>query len=149
MTHHRISQALAALILSSFAGMAAAAGTQQIDVSATVLTVCTFSPGTALSMTFADIDPSGTGNAVQTVNVPFKCTKGTADAAVTVTTGGTSLKNGADSMAYSISVGALPSGAGFASAATNVVVTGTIPDTSYRDAKALTYTDTVTLTINH
>ena len=40
-------------------------------------------------------------------------------------------------------------GAGFAAAATTVTVTGTIAETQYRDAKALTYTDTVVLTINN
>jgi hypothetical protein len=149
MTQTRIAKAVAALILSSIAGLAAAAGTQQIDVSATVSTVCKFTTGSAIAMTFAAIDPSSAGPATKAVDVPFQCTKGTSDTTVTVTAGGSSLVNGSDTMAYSVSVGAIPSGAGFAAAATKVTVTGSIPATSYADAKALTYTDTVTLTINH
>jgi spore coat protein U-like protein len=68
---------------------------------------------------------------------------------VTVTSGGAALSNGADSMAYSVAVGAIPAGAGFGAAATLVRVTGTIPAASYQDAKALTYSDTVILTINN
>lgn len=149
MTHHRIPQALSTLILASFAGLAAAGGTQDINVSATVSTVCKFTTGAAIAMTFAAIDPSVAGGVTKSVDVPFQCTKGTADTTVTVTGGGATLANGGDSMAYSIAVGAIPGGDGFASAPTKVSVTGTIPDTSYQDAKALTYTDTVTLTINH
>jgi hypothetical protein len=149
MTHSRIAKAVAALILVSAAGMAAAGGTQQINVSATVNTVCKFTTGAAIAMTFAAIDPSTAGPATQSVNVPFQCTKGTADTTVTLTSGGTTLTNGTDTMAYSISVGAVPAGAGFGAAATTVAVSGSIPATSYQNAKALTYTDTVVLTINH
>jgi hypothetical protein len=151
MTQTRIAKAAAALILTSIAGLATAAGTQQIDVSATVNTVCKFTTGSALSLTFNAIDPSAAGPATKSVDVPFQCTKGTADTSVTVTGGGSSLVNGSDSMAYSMTVGAIPTGTGFSgsAAATKVTVTGSIPATSYADAKALTYTDTVTLTINH
>jgi hypothetical protein len=151
MTQTRIAKAVAALILSSIAGLAAASGTQQIDVSATVSTVCKFTTGSAIAMTFAAIDPSSAGPATKAVDVPFQCTKGTSDTSVTVTAGGSSLVNGSDTMAYSVTVGTIPSGTGFSgsAAATKVTVTGSIPATSYADAKALTYTDTVTLTINH
>jgi hypothetical protein len=149
MTQTRIAKAAAALILVSAAGMAAAGGTQQINVSAAVSTVCKFTTGSAIAMTFAAIDPSSAGPATQSVNVPFQCTKGTADTTVTLTSGGTTLTSGANTMAYTLSVGTVPAGAGFGAAATNVAVSGSIPATSYQNAPALTYTDTVVLTINH
>lgn len=147
--HNALAKAAAIVVLASFAGSVAAAGNQTINVSATVQKVCKFVPGAALAMTFAAIDPSTTGDKTASVDVPFKCTNGTADTTITRTSGGTSLVNGGDSMTYAITIGAIPNGAGFAAAATNVTVTGTIADTQYRDAKALTYTDTVVLTINN
>lgn len=147
--HTALAKAAAIAVLASFAGSAAAAGTQQLDVSATVLKVCKFIPGANMPMVFADIDPSVAGGVSKWVDVPFKCTNGTADTTVTVTSGGAALSNGADSMAYSVAVGAIPAGAGFGAAATLVRVTGTIPAASYQDAKALTYSDTVILTINN
>lgn len=149
MTQTRIAKTVAALILVSMAGVASAGGTQQINVSAAVSTVCKFTTGAAIAMTFASIDPSSAGPATQSVNVPFQCTKGTADTTITVTSGGTTLTNGPDTMAYTMSVGAIPVGAGFGAGATNVSVTGSILAAAYQNAKALTYTDTVVLTINH
>ena len=149
MTTNRIAKIAAAALLTFAAGMATAAGTQDINVSATVNAVCKFTTGAAIAMTFAAIDPSVAGGVTKAVSVPFKCTKGTADATVTVTGGGATLPDGTNSMAYSVAVGAVPAGAGFAAGATNVTVTGTIPDTSYQGAPASTYTDTVQLTINH
>jgi hypothetical protein len=149
MTHTRIAKATAALILCSIAGIASAGGTQTINVSATVNPVCKFTTGAAIAMTFAAIDPSTAGPATQSVNVPFQCTMGTADTTVTLTSGGTTLTNGANTMAYTLSIGAIPTGNGFGNAATTVAVSGSIPATSYQNAKALTYTDTVVLTINH
>lgn len=145
--HTALAKVAAIAVLASFSGMAAAGGTQTVNASATVLKVCTFTAGAALALTFADIDPSGTGDKTKTLDVPYKCTKGSTPTSITVTAGGTELKNGGESMPYSIGLSAASPGNGFNGAAVNVVVTGTIPDTSYRDAKALTYIDTVTLTI--
>lgn len=151
MTRNHIAKAVAALILTSFAGIAAAGGTQDINVSATVTTVCKFTTGAAIAMTFADIDPSGTGDKTQTVSVPYKCTKGTADGAVVLSGATTTLtKAGGATMTYSLdAIGALGSGNGFAAAATTFDVTGRITQANYADAEAGTYLGTVTLTINH
>lgn len=149
MTLNRIAKTFLASILVTAAGFAAAGGTQAINASATVNKVCKFTTGAAIAMTFANIDPSLSADAVKTATVPFKCTKGTADTTITVTGGGSSLVNGGNSMAYTTTVSAPPTGAGFASAATEVTVTGTITAAAYQDAPALTYTDTITLTINN
>ena len=149
MTLNRTAKTFLASILVTAAGFAAAGGTQTINASATVNKVCKFTTGAAIAMTFANIDPSLSADAMKTATVPFKCTKGTTDTTITVTTGGSSLVNGANSMAYTTSVSAPPTGAGFASAATEVTVTGTITAAAYQDAPALTYTDTITLTINN
>ena len=149
MTLNRLAKTLLACMLVTVGGFAAAGGTQAINASATVNKVCKFTTGAAIAMTFANIDPSLSADAVKTATVPFKCTKGTTDTTITVTSGGSSLVNGTDSMAYTTTVSAPPTGAGFASAATEVTVTGTIAATAYQDAPALTYTDTITLTINN
>lgn len=149
MTLNRAAKALLASILVTAAGFAAAGGTQDINASATVNKVCKFTTGAAIAMTFPNIDPSLTADVVKTATVPFQCTKGTTDTTITVTSGGSSLVNGTDSMAYTTTVSAPPTGAGFAAAATEVTVTGTIVAAAYQNAPALTYLDTITLTINN
>lgn len=145
-----IAKAAALVAIVSASSFAAAAGTQNINVSATVNTVCKFTTGADIAMTFTAIDPSTTGDKTKTVNVPFQCTKGTADTTMVVSgAGSTTLTSGSDTMTYSIAVGTIPAGNGFGNAATNAPVTGTIPDTSYQNAPAGTYTGTAVLTINH
>lgn len=151
MTKTRIAKAAAALILASMAGLAAAGGTQQINVTATVSTVCKFTTGAAIAMDFGAIDPSGSADVIKTISVPYQCTKGTADAAVASYTGGTSLSDGTNSMSYSLDpITSSGPGAGFAAAATTFSVTGRITAAQYQNAVASAgYKDTVVLTINH
>lgn len=148
MTHLKHFATVAALMLSA-SGVVQAADTQQIDVKATVKQVCQFSAAGAIALAFT-ISPELTGNQSGSVDVPFKCTNGVTPTVAT-TSGGTTLTGTGTTpptMAYTFSIGTVPSGAGFAAADTTFKVTATVADTEYRDAPAGDYTDTVMLSIN-
>ncbi|MBA3773519.1 MAG: hypothetical protein H0X13_13830 [Ramlibacter sp.] len=147
-TNRNVLKAVAAAVLACSAGFASAGtATQAVNVSATVSGVCKFTTGAAISLTFAAIDPSTTGNKTQTASLPFQCNTGMTTATAAVTTGGTTLTSGANTMAYALTLGAVPTGAGFAAAATNIVATGTIAQTAYQPAAAGTYTDAAVVTL--
>lgn len=149
-TNRTVLNAIAAAALACSAGFASAGtATQGVNVSATVQGVCKFTTGSAIALTFAAIDPSTTGNKTQTANLPFQCNTGMTTATAAVTTGGTTLTGTAGTMAYSLTVGAVPTGAGFAAAATNIVATGTIAQTAYQPAPAGTYTDAAVVTLTY
>jgi hypothetical protein len=144
-------KAAAAAALTLIASAASAGTTTQaVNVSAAVSGVCKFTTGTAIALTFTAIDPSTTGNKTQTANLPIQCTTGMTTATAAVTTGGTTLTaTGGATMAYSLTLGAVPTGAGFAAAATNIVATGTIAQTAYQPAAAGTYTDAAVVTVTY
>lgn len=146
-----VLKTIAAATLALLAGFASAGtATQGVNVSATVSGVCKFTTGAAVSLTFAAIDPSTTGNKTQTANLPFQCTSGMTTATAAVTTGGTTLTaSGVGTMAYSLTLSAVPTGAGFAAAATNIVATGTIAAADYQPAAAGTYTDAAVVTLTY
>ncbi len=146
--YRAILNAVAAVLLTCTAGLAAAGGTQTLNTTATVTAACKFTSGTAITLPFGNVDPSAAGPLTATANVPFSCTKGTADAAVTYT-GGTTLTGPAGAtMAYTLSTITLPAATGF-SAAQTFPVQGNLLAASYQNAVAGAYTDTVVLTINH
>lgn len=150
-TNRNAIKALAVATLALTGGVAGATGTQTLNVSATVNTICRFTTGAAISVTFPAIDPSGTAAATAPISVPYKCTKGTAAPGVTVTFGGTSMTGGttATTLAYSIGAFTTAAGNGFAAAAQNATATATIAAAAYQAAEADTYTDTVTLEIDN
>jgi hypothetical protein len=149
LKNHNLLKAVAAATLALTAGFASAAGTQDLNVSATVLSVCTFTTGSAIAVTFTDIDPSTTGAKTKAISVPYKCTKGIAAPSVTVTSGGISLTGAttATTLAYSIGSWTTAVGAGFVAAAANATATATIGQADYQAAEADTYTETATISI--
>jgi hypothetical protein len=152
MTINRIAlKAIVAAVLTLSAGYAAATGSQDLNVSAKVTTICKFTTVGAIAVPFVDIDPSTTGAKTKAIAVPYKCTNGTAAPGITITAGGTTLVNGTDatSITYSIGLWTTAAGAGFNAAAGSATATATIPEAQYRDATAGTYTDTVTLEIDN
>ncbi|WBY03760.1 hypothetical protein PE066_09580 [Ramlibacter tataouinensis] len=155
---------LAALTLAAVAcGPSLAADNTTLNVSATVQGVCklyTSATGAALgagtlAMAFT-LDPSVGGAATQTTDVFYKCTSGTSAIAIqlagagspyagTLTGTGTALGN---SIPYSISwTNPATAGAGFASDAQFVTLTGTIAAADYIAKLAGPYGQNVPLTL--
>jgi GH24 family phage-related lysozyme (muramidase) len=64
--------------------------------------------------------------------------------------GAKTLKNGTETLAYTLaSDTALAIGLGFTGTWTPIVIKATIAQADYQDAKALVYTDVVTITFNY
>ncbi len=138
----------------------AASTTHQLNVSATVHGSCKFSGPGPSTLTIANsgavIDPSLATDATGTVNIPFKCTKGTASS-ITSDNGlhasGTTKRvaSGAELMPYALAyTGDVQAGTGFSSGVADLTlgVTGTIVFADHQNAVAGAYTDTVVLTIS-
>ena len=151
---HTVLKLVAAALLTCTAGLAAAAGSQTLAVTASVQGICKFSAAST-PLAFGAIDPSLTTDKTMTANVLYKCTKGTASAGVTLATGGlnrtmTSTTAGvADTLGYTLSLtGGTQTGAGFgATGDLTLVVLGTITALQYQNASAANYAETVTLNI--
>lgn len=161
MTNHRalIRAFSVALLAASGCGLASAADTQALTVSATISGVCKFfSSAQTLSFGTA-IDPSAAGPIPGTgAAVTYKCTKGTAATGVTANLGlnaagaQRNMKNtaNADLIPYSLTLTAdTTAGGGFGAAVTpkNLTITSEITSTGYANASAGDYSDTVTLSI--
>lgn len=157
MTLNRIAQATAAALLTFAAGMATAADTQNLTVTANVVALCKFTSA-AQTLSFGDLDPytaadvNGSGATVQ-----YKCTKGTPALSVDVgagMNGGNKMKNtaNADLIPYTLTAApAVGNGNGFGAgaAALDVTLTSQVLGASYQTKSAGTYNDTVVLTINY
>jgi hypothetical protein len=129
---------------------AAAQESNVVTVNATILEKCSFSTGTS-TITFAEIDPSDTGEKTATTSgLTYKCTNGSTPASLTNLSGDHTLASAgtpADTMVYTLTNSTLLVGAGFAAAGTPITITAHIQDTVYQVAKAhADYTGTVTLT---
>jgi len=151
MQTNHLKALAAALVLISYAGFAAASGTATVQVKATVSKVCKFSTTTMTAIDLGTIDPSTVAADVTgTTNVTYNCSKGTTPG-VTVTSGGTSLTDGTNSIAYAFTLGTPEAGTGFSSSGSaKVIGTATILKAAAQDAAAsTTYADTVTLTIDN
>lgn len=151
---------LAVLMLGMALPLAAAAGTATMGVAATVTTKnkCTFNsaiPG----LTFAQIDPSGSADAVATTSVTFICRGSSANATFVFTSddGIYKLGAGAPRMRHSTNTGEyLRYTLSFSPASATVpknsnqtlTITGTIPAAYYANAMAGSYSDTVTISLN-
>lgn len=147
--HLTLAKVACAALLASTAGIAAAADSTTLAVTATVSGICKFS-ATSTPLSFGTVDPSLTVDKVVTANVLYKCTKGTASAGVTAT-GGTSrtMASGALTLPYTLGFsGGTATGTGFgAGQDLTLVVTGTITAAQYQNASAGAYTENVTLNI--
>lgn len=149
-----LSNALKAVVVATLtcaAGLAAAADTQTLAVSATVTATCKFS-ATSTTLAFGTIDPSTIAvDKVVTANVVYKCTNKTASLGITGVTGPLSMSNGTDSLAFALAIADDKStGKGFVpGTATNLtaVVTGTLAVADIQAAAAGAYTKDVTLSI--
>lgn len=158
MSRYSAVRVVVGAILAGFAGMAAAADNQNLNLTANVLAVCKFQ-GAAKTVTFQDLDPSAGTNrtGVLSADVAYKCTKDTVISAITVGNGanhdGTDrrLRKGTttDYIKYSLSVTAPNPGNGFGAASSDkaMVVSATIQGAAYQDVPEGTYTDTVQLSI--
>ena len=150
MKTNHLKALVAALALTSYVGFASASGNTTVQVKATVSKVCKFKATSMTAIDLGTIDPSAVAADVTgTTDVTYQCTKGTTPS-VTVSSGGTTLTAGSDTVAYSFALGTPDAGTGFSAAGTaKVVGTATIAQAAAQDAVAGAYTDTVTLTINN
>ena len=157
MKHNRIAKAVAATLLTFAAGVAVA-DTQSLSVTASVTGVCKFNTGQSPVLAFGAIDPSGTAGVTATpANVLYRCTNGTGATVDTAVTGVRSMVGQApllatDTLGYTLAFtsGATGTGSGFGAAgsAITLVVAGTMTAAQYNGAKAGSYAETVTLTVN-
>ena len=150
-----IAKAVALVAFVSASGIAAAAGTQTLVVTATVSGLCKFSTANVLTMSpAAAIDPSGTANVTMTRTLNYNCTKGVSPTGgVTATTANGAVRNmanGLETLAYTLAwTGDTVAGTGFGTGTSKpVIFTGTITALQYQNAAALTFTDNVVLNIN-
>jgi spore coat protein U-like protein len=148
--HTTIGKVAAAAILSLGAGLSAA-DTQNMSVSATISPKCQFDTTATPTMAFGTaIDPSGTSNITAEASIVYKCTKGTSPSSLAPTSGGLSrtMANGSDTLAYTLVFDAVKPGTGFSTGKQQTIkVTGTITPAQFNDAVAVSYTESVSLTI--
>ena len=155
-TNRIVLKAIAAALLTA-SGVASAADTQSLAVSATVSGVCKFfTPARTMNFT---IDPSSASAiaGVMTGAVEYKCTKDTAATGVTAGngnnfSGGRRMSDGGATpvfLPYSLTVaGGTQTGTGFgAGEQKTLTVTGSVAVADFANLPAGTYTDSVTLTL--
>lgn len=143
---------VAAAALIAGAGLANAAGSTSVDVTASVPGVCKFTSTTMSAIALGSMDPSTVGatGISNTGNITYNCTKGLTPV-VSKTAGGTTLTETTDStktIPYSFSLGTPEVGVGFASSS-KVVATASVTQADVQGAAAGSYKDTVTLSINN
>lgn len=154
MKTNHLKALVAALVLTSYAGFASAAGNTTVQVTATVKAVCKFTATTMAAIDLGTIDPSAVPAAgvSNTGDVTYQCTNKTTPV-VSIASGGTSLSDGAatpNTITYAFSLGTPGAGTGFgAGASAKVVGTATISQAAAQAAVAGSYSDTVTLSINN
>lgn len=150
-----LSTSLKAVVIATLTcavGLAAAADSQTLGVTASVTATCKFSANNT-PLAFGAIDPSLTTDKVVTANVVYKCSKGTPSTGVTPATGGTTRTmthtDTTSTLAYTLGFsGGTQTGTGFGSGQDlTLVVTGTITALQYQNASAGAYSENVTLNI--
>lgn len=155
------SKTLATATLALLA-TAAGAATQDLSVSATVDSVCTFSTA-ARTLPFGTLDPSAAADQTGVATsgaIQYKCTNGVTPATLSVNnglyvdSGNRRLKRTTpatnDYMIYTLSVTnpVATAGQGFsAGKERTITITGGLAGAQYEDALYGTYTDTVTITV--
>jgi spore coat protein U-like protein len=156
-TNRIVLKAIAAALFTA-SGVASAADSQSLAVSATVSGVCKFTTP-ARTMNFT-VDPSSASNiaGVMTGAVEYKCTKDTAATGVTAGNGNNfsapnrRMSDGGATpvfLPYSLTVaGGTQMGTGFgAGQQKTLTVTGSVAVADFENLPAGTYTDSVTLTL--
>lgn len=135
-----------AVALASVSGLASAADTQTVGVTATIQSLCKFS-GSAATVAFGSIDPSDAA-AVKSMplTIPYKCTKGVTPAITAGTI--TPLTKGADTMAFTVDPVVTPAATGF-SAVVNATSAVNIAAAVWQNAPAGAYAGSVVLNINN
>ena len=151
-----LAKAVALAAAVAGCGIAGAAGTQNLNVTATVTGTCKFS-STVQTFTFGTLDPSAAVlTAGSGASVKYRCTKGTVATGVTAGNGGNFLAgsrrmgNGTDFINYSLNVaGGTQTGTGFATAANDLslTLTGSVLAVDYQNVSAGAYTDIVVLSV--
>ncbi len=140
------AMALTVLVLAGVlpAGNALAAGSTDLNVSATVVGTCSFSAA-SYSMEFGSISVTDTGPKTAEATLQFTCTNNTSYT-ITNIAGARELTGPVGPLAYTIAPyvnQAVANGA-----QQSVTLTGTIAQVAYQGAAAGTYSETVTLEIN-
>lgn len=146
--HRDTLKAIAAAALLCAAGFSQAADSADINVSATVLGICKFQAASA-DLAFGNLDPSA-GAATASSSITYKCTNGTAAPTVDFNsgTGSRTMNNGAETLAYTITLGSTSAGTGFGSGQEKTLtIDGSITAAALENAKAGTYTETVQIDI--
>ena len=136
--------------LTALAASVAMAETTTMEVKASVTGTCKL--GTANALDFGALDPT-TAPAVtgKTTTITYSCTKGKSPAALTIGGGtgtytGAMAHTGGDTIAYSLSWGALPAGKGMGTGMeVSLTVTGGITAGAYSNVTAGNYTESVTV----
>jgi hypothetical protein len=152
--HTALAKAAVLAVLAAAAGTVAAAGTQNLNVTATVTGTCKFSSAVQ-TFGFGTLDPSaavltsGSGAAVT-----YRCTKGTAATGVTADNGAhfsasRRMTNGTDFIPYSLSIaGGTQTGLGFGTGNDlSITLTGSVLAADYVNVSAGSYADVVVLSI--
>lgn len=145
------TKALLIAAVTASSGLASAAGSTTLAVTATVIATCKFS-ATSTPLAFGNIDPSATGNATASASVLYKCTKGTPSAGVTATGGLSRNMVGSvatDLLPYTLALtGGTQTGTGFGTGQDlTLAVAGTITPAQFQNAQVGAYTENVTLNI--
>jgi hypothetical protein len=145
MKKMKLAGMVLALVGIFSAGNVLAAGSTQVDVSATVLGTCSFNAAN-YPMSFGNISVTDTGPQTATANVQFTCTNNTTYTIDNVAGARQMSGPAAEPLAYTIA--AYTTTAVANGALTTVALNGTIDEAAYQAASAGTYTETLTLNIN-
>lgn len=153
MTNHRaILKAIPAALLVCACGVAAAAGSTTLAVSATIIGTCKFVAASTPLAFGGAIDPSSGSTLSPTASVLYQCTKNTASLGITGVAGAHTMNTtpaNTTPLSYTLAIsGDTSPGQGFG-AGTNLTatVTGTMTPAQFQNAIAGSYTDNVTLNI--
>ena len=133
--------------------MALASGTATLNVSATVVGTCSFDTASA-TLNFGNLNPLSAVNTNANASLQFRCSLGTAytisdDLGVNKTGTTRRMKHSADNtqlIPYTLTYVSTGVGLGN-SAPSTLAVAGAVLATDFTDAKAGSYSDTVTFTI--
>lgn len=149
-----LSISLKAVVVASLAcaaGLATAAGSTTLAVTASVNGVCKFS-ATTQPLALGAIDPSLTTDVTASASVLYKCTNKTTSLGITAPAGQRTMtiaSPGTDTLLYTLAItGDKSQGLGFGTGKDlTATVTGTITAAQYQNAAVGSYSENVTLSI--
>ena len=137
-----------AIVLASVSGIASAADTQTVGVTASIQSICKFS-GAAATVAFGLINPSDpAGVKSMPLTVPYKCTKGFTPAITTGTIVPLTLAATGETMVFTVDQFVATAGTGF-TAAVNGTSNVNIASAVWQNASAGNYVGSVVLNINN